>query len=92
MTSPSIDLDQALVHPAAVFDTPIAVCETSQLTPTQKIDILRRWDYDLRELQVADAENMTGGTSPAAQLRQVHAALRQVQGVAAEPQPPTRQG
>jgi hypothetical protein len=56
-----IDLDLALVDPGAVFRTPeeVVVCET--LTPDQRAEILRRWEYDARELDVAEDEGMRDG-------------------------------
>ena len=56
-----IDLDLALIDPGAVFRTPeeVAACET--LTPDQRAEILRRWEYDARELDVAEDEGMRDG-------------------------------
>jgi len=52
---------------------------------------LRRWEYDARELEVAEDENMAGG--PPSQLDRVLAALHRL-GVEPdiEHSPPTRQG
>ena len=55
-----VDLDKALLNPAAVFATPEDVLWAAGLTREQKIDILRRWEYDARELEVATEENMPG--------------------------------
>ena len=55
-----IDIDKALLNPASVFETPDEVLEAEELSREQKIDILRRWGYDARELQVAEEENMIG--------------------------------
>jgi hypothetical protein len=55
-----VDLDKALLNPAAVFATPEDVLWAPGLTRDQKIDILRRWEYDARELEVATEENMPG--------------------------------
>lgn len=53
-----IDLQKALLDPTSVFKTPEEVVRNQELTREQKIDILRRWEYDARELQVAQEENM----------------------------------
>jgi len=76
-----MNFEQALLNPASVFPNPMAVCEAEELERNQKVDILRRWEYDLRELQVATEENMGGEPSAAAMadlLSQVSAALRRL--------------
>jgi hypothetical protein len=57
----AMDLEKAKLDPSSVFDAPAAVCNSVELTPEQKIEILRRWEYDARELQVAAEENMGEG-------------------------------
>lgn len=56
----AIDLERALLDPAEVFDRPEAVLAQPGLADTQKIDILRRWEYDLLEQGVAAEEGMPG--------------------------------
>ena len=55
-----IDVEKALLDPRLVFKTPGEVLANNELTRAQKIEILRRWEYDVRELQVADEEGMEG--------------------------------
>jgi hypothetical protein len=55
-----IDVEKALLDPGLVFKTPGEVLANDELTRAQKIEILRRWEYDVRELQVADEEGMEG--------------------------------
>lgn len=55
-----VDIDKALVDPATVFESPDEVLKSEELSREQKISILRRWEYDARELQVAEEENMIG--------------------------------
>jgi len=57
------DIDKALLDPTSVFKAPEDVLKARDLTREQKIEILRRWEYDARELQVADDESMTGGSN-----------------------------
>ncbi len=45
-----VDLDKALLDPASVFKTPEGVLNSHELSREQKIEILRRWEYDAREL------------------------------------------
>ncbi|TDT43151.1 hypothetical protein DES49_0961 [Halospina denitrificans] len=56
-----MDTEKALTDPAAVFSTPREVVAEQALNTDQKIQILRRWEYDARELSVAEEENMSGG-------------------------------
>jgi hypothetical protein len=54
------DIERALLNPASVFDTPEELLEAEDLSRDQKIEILRHWEYDARQLQVAEEENMVG--------------------------------
>src|SRR5262250_396801 len=47
-----IDVEKALLDPGLVFKTPGEVLANNELTRAQKIEILRRWEYDVRELQM----------------------------------------
>lgn len=55
-----INIKQAILDPASVFKTPHEVVETKELSRGQKIKILHQWEYDERELEVAEEENMPG--------------------------------
>ncbi len=55
-----IDVEKAKLDPTSVFAHPKDVLSESSLNREQKIDILRRWAYDAREIEVADQENMGG--------------------------------
>jgi hypothetical protein len=57
----AIDLEQALIDPGSVFETPEDVAACAVIDREQKVEILRRWGYDSLELEVAEEENMTGG-------------------------------
>lgn len=58
-----IDLETAYIDPAKVFNDPQEVINTKTLTDDQKKKILTRWEYDAKQLQVADQENMPGPKS-----------------------------
>lgn len=45
------------------FDRPRDILDSHELSPEQKIKLLKEWEFDLRELQVASEENMTGDRS-----------------------------
>lgn len=58
-----MDIDQAMLDPGSVFASPEALRDQHGLTRDQKIEILRRWAYDARQLSVAEEEGMIGGES-----------------------------
>lgn len=88
----SIDLNVAMVDPAAAFDTPEDVVNHHDLTHEQKVEILRRWEYDAHEVEVAEEEGMRNGP-PSDLLDRIIRALHEL-GAAIEidRSPPTKQG
>ncbi len=56
---------------------PRSVLDDVELTREQKIEKLRRWSYDARELEVANDEGM-GGAVHASNLPAIHEALREL--------------
>ncbi len=88
----AIDLGKALQDPTAVFRGPEDVLQRDELTREQKIEILRRWEYDELELQVAEEENM-GSEQTSDILDRVLQALRALNaGPDSEHSPPTKHG
>ena len=51
-----IDVKKAMLEPTMVFKDPKEVVANTELTRDQKIEILRRWEYDARQLEVAEEE------------------------------------
>ncbi len=51
-----IDVKQAMLDPTSVFNDPTDVVAEENLSRDQKIEILHRWEYDARELEVAEEE------------------------------------
>lgn len=86
-----MNFQKALESPASVFLRPEDVLKQKSLSRDQKVQILRRWDYDARELEVAEEENMGGG--PPDLLGSVRRALSQLN-ASTDPDhaPPTKQG
>ena len=83
--------EKALLNPASEFARPLDVFADTSLSRTEKIRILRRWEYDARELQVAEEESMGGG--PPDQLDQVLEALHRLEAISdPDHTPPTKQG
>ena len=49
-----IDVKQAMLDPTSVFKDPTEVVLDENLSRDQKIEILRRWEYDAHQLAVAE--------------------------------------
>ena len=79
-----MDIQQARLDPKSQFQQPQQVVEHPDLSTDDKIAILQRWEYDTREVMVADEENMAAETPVAAQddtgelLRNIRKALQQL--------------
>ena len=71
-----MDIEQAMQDPAKFFATPDAIVDDPLLTREQKIEMLHAWEYDARELMVAEEENMGGG--PASHLDQIMNAMHRL--------------
>lgn len=86
-----IDVEKAVVDPGSVFKAPEEVVSNNELSREQKIKILHRWEFDVRELQVAAEEGM-GGPQPVT----LDAVLRALSALGApvdtERSAPTKQG
>ncbi len=88
---PTVDMQKALLDPGSVFASPEDVVRHETLTRDQKIEILRRWEYDAAEIAVADEEGMPDGENGDL-LRRILLALDQVSdGVDMEHVGPTKQ-
>src|SRR3954466_9578897 len=68
---------EALGDVSKLFDKPTALLADREFSADQKLKLLKQWEYDLRELQVAADENMTGPKMDqnAELLREVRACL-----------------
>ncbi|HSM41967.1 MAG TPA: hypothetical protein VK862_14535 [Afifellaceae bacterium] len=90
-----LDFAAALLDPAAAYLTPQQVVEDARLTREQKIEVLRRWEYDEAERRVAEEEGMPAGRAgdEGDLLRQIVLALDALSdGVDLDRTPPTKQG
>jgi len=54
------EFEKALLNPNSVFKRPEEILKTNEFSREQKVEILRRWEYDVRQLQVAEEESMAG--------------------------------
>ena len=57
------DFNKALHDPSAVYPEPKDVLTDDTLDKSQKLRVLHQWEYDAREMMVADEENMAGSDS-----------------------------
>lgn len=67
--------DDRKLDPSAHFATPGDVVDAGDLSRDDKIEVLTNWANELRQLQVAEEENMTGSATLADQLAEVERAL-----------------
>ncbi len=51
---------EAMGDVSKLFDKPGALLADPEFSADQKRKLLKQWEYDLREMQVAAEENMTG--------------------------------
>lgn len=72
--------ETARLDPTAVFRTPGELMARTDLSDAQKIELLRRWEYDARELEVAEEENMAGSGDDTDLLDEILNCLRQLEG------------
>ena len=89
---PHFDISEALLDPSSQYKSPQDVVGDGRLTLQQKIEVLRRWEYDEAEVRVAEEEGMPGGNNGDL-LQQIVQALDGLAGnVDVEHTPPTKQG
>jgi hypothetical protein len=85
-----VDIEQALLDPGSVFATPEALFLHVGVSTQQKMEILRRWEYDASELSVAVEEGMPDGNGDL--LHRILHALDQLSGgMGIEQSGPTKQ-
>jgi hypothetical protein len=87
-----INIERAKLDPASFFKTPHDVLIEQNLTIEQKIDILRRWSYDEREMSVAEEENMPRFDNHVSILDEILKCLLELGVEGEETHPPTKHG
>lgn len=84
-------LHRALLDPPDLFASPQDVLADGSFAKAQKIEILRRWEYDASEISVAEDEGMPAKNGEL--LQHIMRALDELGAeVDAERRPPTKQG
>jgi len=85
------DYRSALLNPESIFQTPNELLKHKAFSKEQKIEILRRWEYDASEIEVAVEEGMPNDTP--SKLRDILLALDELTGgTDVSHTPPTKQG
>lgn len=54
------DYQRALLDPTLFFSQPGDVLEQNDLSQDEKLSLLKRWEQDAREIEVAEEEGMVG--------------------------------
>lgn len=85
-----MSFEQAMLDPAKCYDKPADLLNDTRLSRDEKIKVLRRWEFDARESEVAEEENMGGGQSTP--LYEVLDALKQLGETSTSVEAPTKQG
>lgn len=70
------DFNKAFHDPRGSYNNPQEVIDDTSITKTQKIQVLKQWEYDARLLSMAEEENMPGDSSN--MLSRIHHALREL--------------
>lgn len=88
MTDSKHSSSDGSLAPYAGYESPAALLADTSVDRNEKIDILRAWDRDLRQLMVAESEGLNESAKQDAQaperLQQVADALNEI-GAADEP-------
>jgi len=73
------DFDKAMRDPKTCFDEPQDLLNDDSLSKEQKIKLLQQWEYDARQLSVAEEENMPSQTGEESNmLNRIQRALREL--------------
>ncbi len=85
--------EKALRDPTSAFTSPEQVLTSAELSREQKIEILHRWEYDARALEVAEEENMLSDSDQPDILDEILRCLHALgAGLDAAHSAPTKQG
>lgn len=68
--------EELLQDPRASFDSPSQIVNSNDLSKPQKIELLRRWEYDAEQLQAAEGEGMNSDRNEGEMLQNVLEALK----------------
>ena len=86
----NVEIQQALLDPGSVFAAPESLLLHGGLSTQQKLEVLRRWEYDASEISVAVEEGMSDGNGDLLH-RILHALDELSDGMGMEQTGPTKQ-
>jgi hypothetical protein len=91
-TAARLDIDKALLDPAASFSEPSEIVRNPELSRAIKLRLLEQWEREARALSVAEEEGMTGGEE--SMLGRVRRAIGSLGGAESDdrPAPSTKHG
>lgn len=58
-----LDIEKAIKNPSSIFDDPLDLVKSDELTKEEKIKVLKSWRYDAKQMSVATEENMPGNNN-----------------------------
>ena len=76
-------LEQILLDPSAVYETPRKVVEDDSLERSDKIRVLHHWEYDARRVLDSEGEGMSVDKGAASAM--LEAVLQALESIGAEP-------
>tara|TARA_R110001592_G_scaffold91405_4_gene267584 strand:+ start:1570 stop:1812 length:243 start_codon:yes stop_codon:yes gene_type:complete len=71
-----MEFEKLLQDPRASFNSPSQIVNSNDLSKSQKIELLRRWEYDAEQLQAAEGEGMNSDRNEGEMLQRVLEALK----------------
>jgi hypothetical protein len=83
-------LQEKIKDPGSVYQSPFDVLRDEELDDAQRLEILRSWEQDERELDVAEEEGMAGGELSI--LTDIFSAISQLNISVTTQEAPTKQG
>lgn len=83
-------LKEKLKDPGSIYHSPFDVLRDDELDDNQRLEILRSWEQDQRELDVAEEEGMAGGENSI--LTEIFSAMSQLNIPTENSGAPTKQG
>ncbi|WP_259782161.1 hypothetical protein [Aestuariispira ectoiniformans] len=89
----TIDYEKVLLDPTSMFVSPEALLADENFSIPQKIELLRRWEYDVCEVDVAEEEGMPVSDKEENMLERILTALDALGAeVDTDHTPPTKHG
>ena len=56
-----VEFEKVCVNPVSFFDSPFDIVHSTDFTTEEKLKLLLAWQYDARQIQLAEDEGMPSG-------------------------------